>query len=158
VETHLAWPPPNVWLGTTVEDQRRADERIPHLLACPAAVRFVSCEPLIGPVDLNKSIGGTKWIGGQRGCAGMHQHGNAPDPHHHHDDRCRDGLDWVICGGESGPNARPMHPEWARSLRDQCQAAGVPFHFKQWGEGLRQRTSGPVPRKGTAEQMEIGVD
>lgn len=101
------WPLPNVWLGTSVEDQRRADERIPELLRTPAAVRFLSCEPLLGPVDL---------------CTV--DHGHAPALSY---------LDWVIVGGESGPGARPMHPDWARSLRDQCQAAGVPFFFKQWG-------------------------
>lgn len=102
---------PNVWLGTTVENQTEADRRIPHLLAAPATVRFLSCEPLLGPVDL------TRWSGieGDGGTMGF-------------------GLDWVICGGESGPGARPMHPDWARSLRDQCVAAGVPFFFKQWGE------------------------
>lgn len=90
---------PNVWLGTTVENQAEADRRIPHLLATPAAVRFLSCEPLLDRITPNL-----------------------------------DGIHWVICGGESGPGARPMHPNWARSLRDQCVAAGVAFHFKQWGE------------------------
>lgn len=104
------WPLPNVWLGVSAEDQKRADLRIPALLDTPAAVRFVSAEPLLGPIDM---IGGGRyWL---------------PDfggPH----------LNWVIAGGESGPGARPMHPDWARSLRDQCVAAGVPFLFKQWGE------------------------
>jgi protein gp37 len=101
----IAWPWPNVWLGTTVENQEEADRRIPHLLAVTARVHFLSCEPLLGPVDLridNYAIA-TR-------------------------------LNWVIAGGESGPNARPMQPDWARSLRDQCAAAGVAFHFKQWGE------------------------
>lgn len=101
---------PNVWLGVSVEDQTRADERIPDLLATPAAVRFLSCEPLLGPVDLRYSLYHTP---------------SATWPAK---------LAWVIAGGESGPGARPMHPDWARSLRDQCAAAGVPFHFKQWGE------------------------
>jgi protein gp37 len=139
---------PNVWLGTTVENQIEADRRIPELLKIDAVVLFLSCEPLLGPVDLEKSIGGTLWIGGQRGCDGRHQHqGRAghvihgilheTDPrvlHHHHDERCRKGLDWVITGGESGPGARLMHPKWALSLRDQCKDAEVPFFFKQWGE------------------------
>lgn len=136
---------PNVWLGVSVEDQQRAEERIPDLLATPAAVRWLSCEPMLGPIDLHSSLGGTRWIGGQRGCAGasersgaMHHGTGAPDCprhlHHHHDDRCKPGLDWVVVGGESGPGARPMHPEWARSLRDQCAKADVQFHFKQWGE------------------------
>lgn len=132
------WPLQNVWLGVTAENQARADERIPLLLQTAAAVRFVSAEPLLGPIDLDSSLGGTKWIGGQRGCAGMHAGVGTADcprePHHHHDDRCSRGLDWVITGGESGPGARPSHPEWFRSLRDQCAAAALPFFFKQWGE------------------------
>ena len=107
------WPLPNVWLGVTVEDQKRADLRVPALLDTPAAVRFLSCEPLLGPVDLSP------WTG----------HGYGGDPREE-----ESLIDWVIAGGESGPNARPMHPDWARSLRDQCVAAGVPFFFKQWGE------------------------
>ncbi|MDO2978323.1 DUF5131 family protein [Mycobacteroides abscessus] len=101
---------PNVWLGVSAEDQKRADLRIPALLDTPAAVRFVSAEPLLGPIDLHGDPIGKDsvfWIG---------------------------HLDWVIVGGESGPGARPMHPDWARSIRDQCVAAGVPFLFKQWGE------------------------
>ncbi len=141
------WPLRNVWKGVSVEDQARADERIPDLLATPAAVRWISAEPLLGPIDLRRNLGGTRWIGGQRGCGGTHRHNGRPGdtihgvfhvgdpsiPHHHHDDRCRKGLDWVVVGGESGPGARPMHPDWARSLRDQCAEAGVPFLFKQWG-------------------------
>jgi protein gp37 len=93
------WPLSNLHLGVSVENQRAADERIPLLKRCPAAVRWVSGEPLLGHVksDLN-------------------------------------GINWVVVGGESGPNARPMHPEWVRALRDQCSFAGVPFFFKQWGE------------------------
>lgn len=120
----LRKPPANIWIGTTVEDQKRADERIPHLLQIPAKVRFLSCEPLLGSVSLRFEC---------------------DDPY---DDNpagriFRNALDpgfgikpihWVIAGGESGPKARPMHPDWARSLRDQCEAAGVPFLFKQWGE------------------------
>ncbi|HXJ42484.1 MAG TPA: phage Gp37/Gp68 family protein, partial [Bryobacteraceae bacterium] len=86
------WPLSNVWLGTSCENQETADERIPHLRQTPAAVRFVSAEPLLGPVTLNL-----------------------------------DGIAWVICGGESGQGARPMHQDWARSLRDQCAVADVPF-------------------------------
>ena len=105
-------PLPNVWLGTSVEDQERANERIPHLLRCPAAVRWLSMEPMLGAVDLQVSLAFAimEGLGGER------------------------GLDWVVVGGESGTHVRPMHPDWARSLRDQCQAAGVPFFFKQWGE------------------------
>lgn len=111
------WPLANVWLGTSVEDQARADERIPDLLATPAAMRFVSAEPLLGRLKLDHYLIGWEDHGGTGQCVGW-----------------RPPLDWVIVGGESGPNARPMHPDWARSLRDQCVAAGVPFFFKQWGE------------------------
>lgn len=142
-----SWPLPNVWLGVSVEDQKRADERIPDLLATPAAIRWISAEPLLGSLDLRSNNGGTQWIGGQRGCDGKHQHNghtgevihgvlHRSDPriqHHHHDEHCEPGLDWVVVGGESGKGARPMHPDWARSLRDQCEVAGVPFFFKQWG-------------------------
>lgn len=100
--------PSNVWIGTTAENQARADERIPQLLSIPAKVRFLSCEPLLSSVKL------------------LHPDFGMPS--------ANGGIHWVICGGESGPKARPMHPDWARSLRDQCSAAGVPFFFKQWGE------------------------
>ncbi|ONI73103.1 hypothetical protein ALI144C_44955 [Actinosynnema sp. ALI-1.44] len=115
----------NVWLGTSVENQQWANIRIPALLDTPAAVRFLSCEPLLGPVDL------AKWIG----CG---------DPLHRHHGPCSayreiESLDWVIVGGESGHRARPMHPAWARELRDQAVRAGIPFLFKQWGEW------GPAP-------------
>lgn len=96
------WPA-NVWVGVTAENQRWAQKRIPILLDFPAAVRFLSCEPLLGPLDLRQ------WLNGSR------------------------RVDWVIAGGESGHGARPMNPEWARHIRNQCLAAGVPFHFKQWG-------------------------
>lgn len=117
----------NVWLGTSVEDQAAADARIPHLLATPAAVRFLSCEPLLGRVRLfgfsedRKQI--WNWLTGENGT--MHFGGRDFD--------LGPKIDWVIVGGESGLGARPMHPDWARSLRDQCAAAGVPFFFKQWG-------------------------
>lgn len=96
------WPD-NVWMGVTAENQRWALKRIPVLLELPAAVRFLSCEPLLGPLELGS------WLQGVR------------------------RVDWVIAGGESGHKARPMNPEWARSVRDQCRQAKVPFHFKQWG-------------------------
>lgn len=108
------WPLPNVWLGVSAEGQKWADIRIPALLDTPAAVRFISAEPLLGPITLS-------------GDALGHYYGGDP-----REDIT--GLDWVIVGGESGPKARPMHPDWARSLRDQCVDAGMPFHFKQWGE------------------------
>jgi protein gp37 len=124
------FPLPNVWLGVSVENQARADERIPVLLDTPAAVRWISAEPLLGPIDLTRlpypNRGRTWMIDAVRG--EMREPGL---------DRTPIGgvvsLDWVVAGGESGPDARPMHPDWARSLRDQCAAAEVPFLFKQWG-------------------------
>jgi protein gp37 len=113
LHAHNEVPLPNVWIGISCEDQATADERIPLLLQTPAAVRFLSCEPLLGPLSLNP------WLLSEHG---RRQIGAAP------------GISWVIAGGESGPNARPSHPDWFRSLRDQCQAAGVPYFFKQWGE------------------------
>lgn len=116
---------PNVWLGTTVENQAEADRRIPHLLAAPAAKRFLSMEPLLGRVDLNRiSHGAEMWTDALSGLA-YYGPGSAP---------IRTRIDWVIAGGESGPKARPSHPDWFRSLRGQCQAAGTAFFFKQWGE------------------------
>jgi len=128
-------PIPNVWLGVSVENQHFADERIPLLLATPAAVRWISAEPLLGSVDLNY-VGPTGNTSSVLGCIPcMRKQENATTqsgPHTCMEKRPK--LDWVVCGGESGPNARPMNPEWARWLRGQCQAAGVPFFFKQWGE------------------------
>lgn len=131
-------PLPNVWLGVSVEDQTRADERIPDLLATPAAIRFLSCEPLLGPVDLTDLTIRVRpgdqpcGLAGLDALTGVHWDANdtIPGIYGYPDPR----IDWVIAGGESGPGARPMHPDWARSLRDQCAEAGVPFHFKQWGE------------------------
>lgn len=118
------WPfpwPRNVWLGATICNQEEADRDIPKLLAAPARVRFLSMEPLLGPVDLHRVREGTGLtFDALSNKEGINLQGQR--------------VDWVIVGGESGPHARPMHPDWARSLRDQCQAAGVPFHFKQWGE------------------------
>lgn len=142
----LEWPLPNVWLGVSVENQARADERIPWLLKTPAAVRFLSVEPLLGPVDLGCWLPGMPPYPGQRGVLGRE-------------------IDWVIVGGESGgppdralvsgpwrwanpggrPNPQRWGPKmeavaWVRALRDQCVAAGVPYFFKQWG--------GPTPKSG----------
>lgn len=133
------WPLRNVWAGVSVESQQWADIRIPALMDTPAAVRWLSCEPLLGPVDL--------------GIGDPHR-GHAHDDvwGHPHPDMCltcstdenevayfrresgTSGIDWVVCGGESGPGARPMHPDWARSLRDECEQAGVSYFFKQHGE------------------------
>jgi protein gp37 len=167
---HRAWPWPNVWLGATIVNQEEADRDIPRLLATPAAKRFLSVEPMLGPLDLSY------WIEPTLNCCACGEYYGLcdavpdPDGHNHGADECsRCGvkfcmttwwgheaieersrpddtevdqwdsgyrLHWVICGGESGPKARPSHPDWFRSLRDQCQAAGVPFLFKQWGEWL----------------------
>lgn len=122
---------PGLWLGATCENQARADERIPILLQIPAAVRFVSVEPMLGPVDLTRiDIGGNVWINSLTGdCKSYHPYGGMWKT-----SESKNKLDWVICGGETGPGARPMHPDWARSLRDQCQAVGVRFFFKSWGD------------------------
>lgn len=123
----LPWPLPNVWLGTSVEDQPAADERTPWLLRTPAAVRWLSCEPLLGPVNLTR----------------LHHEGlvNVDALHGRHGvlrplGGANERIDWVVAGGESGPKARPMHPDWVRDIRDQCQVAGVAFFFKQWGEWI----------------------
>ena len=122
------WPLKNIWLGVTAENQEQADKRIPTLLKIPAAKRFVSVEPMLELIDLKE------WVWGNR----------CPDPQcgdSTWDHNCQLGeqkLHWVICGGETGPNARPMHPEWVRSLRNQCKAAEVSFYFKGWGEWLHE--------------------
>lgn len=116
-------PLPNVWIGATITSQAEADRDIPKLLAVPAAVRFLSMEPLLGPVDL------FDYVPNPFSCSPRASARSGPfcdEP----------AVDWVIVGGESGSAARPMHPNWARSLRDQCADAGVPFLFKQWGEWL----------------------
>jgi len=117
------WPLPNCWLGVSVENQAAADERIPDLLRTPAAVRFLSCEPLLGPVDLNHvQRGGEVEIDSLNGTHGVLR------PHRgRHDER----ISWLIAGCESGPGARECKVEWLRSLRDQCASAGVPFFLKQ---------------------------
>jgi len=136
----VEWPLPNVWAGTSCEEQPMADARIPHLLATPAAVYFISAEPLLGPIILPPGFLAL----GRRG--------------------------WVIAGGESGRGARPSHPDWPRDLRDQCVPAGVPFHFKQHGEwigipDLRRLPNGSGPGFGvydhcqhdmTAEAVRVG--
>jgi protein gp37 len=148
-------PLANIWLGVSVEDQAAADARIPLLLQTPAAKRFLSCEPLLGPVDLRwiaepdedkdgviDALLGCNWIDGMGRGEAFHP----VRPGHQGREMTRwvcsseaeildaRKIDWVIAGGESGPGARPMHPEWVRGLRDQCAAAQVPFFFKQWGE------------------------
>jgi protein gp37 len=100
------WPLPNVWLGVSVENQQRANERIPKLLATEAAIRFLSCEPLLGPVQISASVSSPEELR---------------------------AVSWVIVGGESGNRSRPMDPAWARSLRDECVASRIAFFMKQWG-------------------------
>lgn len=133
--TVISWPLPNVWLGVSVENQKAADERIPLLIQMPAAVRFLSCEPLLGPVDLNAVPRPDNAYFAQRGETGCITDPNEPDDYVYW--HKRDQINWVIAGGESGPGARPMHPDWVRYLRDQCQVALVPFFFKQWGEWVQ---------------------
>lgn len=120
------WPlpfPRNVWLGATVVNQAEAARDIPKLLAVPAVKRFLSIEPMLGPINVPflRSL-----------------------PCYCHKNGMHPSLDWVIVGGESGPGARPMHPDWARSVRDQCQAAGVRFLFKQWGDWAPMGDAGIV--------------
>ncbi|MEF2553212.1 phage Gp37/Gp68 family protein [Aurantimonas sp. A2-1-M11] len=132
---HAWWPLPNVWLGVSVEDQKRADERIPVLLDTPAAVRWISAEPLLGPVDLTSIDTGSGWVDSLQSYI---RYPMPSDGHFRNEPIDWPHLDWIVAGGESGPGARPMHPEWARSIRDQCAAAGVPFLFKQWGGWLHE--------------------
>jgi protein gp37 len=140
LDRHDVPPPHNIWIGTSVEDQARGDERVPLLLEIPARIRFLSCEPLLGPVDLRRWTESESFdhsddcdnehcslSGGPEDCVGIVTQYEC--------------INWVICGGESGPGARPMHPDWARSLRDQCQATGTPFFFKQWG-GVHKAETG----------------
>jgi protein gp37 len=115
VGCHMPWPLPNVWLGVSAEDQPRADERIPELLDTPAAVRFVSYEPALGPVSL------WAYLKGEIRDRPLTELGSSPMP----------GLNWVICGAESGPGARAFNPDWARAVLDECERAGVAFFYKQ---------------------------
>ncbi|WP_186095646.1 phage Gp37/Gp68 family protein [Burkholderia gladioli] len=117
-------PPSNVWLGATIVNQEEADRDIPKLLAVPARVRFLSMEPLLGPVDLNQALPPfhCDTCDADYGALSAHASGTPI------------GIDWIIAGGESGPGARPAHPAWFRSLRDQCAEAHVAFFFKQWGQ------------------------
>lgn len=158
----MPWPLPNVWLGATIENQDK-EQRIIDLLATPAAGHFVSVEPMLGAIDLSR-IGYEEdddFEGGHPDSdLGVVANGMWLDAltgkfysDCRHSDGSRSGLeisahyprlDWVICGGESGPGARPMHPDWVHSLRDQCQGAGVPFFFKGWGEWGPKDTHGKM--------------
>ena len=123
-------PLPNVWLGTSVENQATAEERIPFLQKTPAAVRFLSCEPLLGPLDLCEYLNPFVTAGRE--------------------------IHWVIVGGESGWNARPMKKEWVHSIRQQCHSAGVAFFFKQWG-GVKKKKTGRVLDGRTYDEMPIQI-
>jgi protein gp37 len=147
-----AWPLPNVWLGVSVEDQAAADERVPLLLKAPAAVRFLSVEPMLGEIELTGheySVApgldeGIDWLTGKTSQASNIFGGDAApwrsrDCYDFPQDAEEPRIHWVISGGESGPHARPMHPDWARSLRDQCAAARVAFLHKQNGEWVEKQ-------------------
>ena len=151
VDAYLTFPMPNVWLGVSVEDQAAADARIPWLLKTPAAVRFLSIEPLLGPVDLRAwlhkfEVSQAAFIEGK--CFGGHRGSE---------------INWVIVGGESGPGARPMEAEWVDQICDQCNAASVPFFFKQWGEfnccrvRVGKKKAGRMLRGRTWDDMPKGV-
>lgn len=120
--------PENVWIGTTIENQARANERIPQLLKIPAGIRFLSCEPLLGAVDLHKAKAIVLSVGWSPSSSDPDNSGGAPEA------EPIALIDWVIPGGESGWQARPSSIVWFRLLRDQCRQAGIAFLFKQWGE------------------------
>ena len=152
----LERPRSNVWLGATVVNQEEADRDIPKLIATPAAVRFVSCEPLLGPIEFDHEWLESESFGHADAC---------------HDDLCalnadehscagqifsQPSINWVIVGGESGPEARPMHPEWVRAIRGQCVDARGPFHFKQWGEWAANCLCGTKAAHPTTKRPEPG--
>jgi len=120
----FAWPLPNVWLGISAERQQEADERIPHLLNTPAAIRFVSAEPLLGPIDFGDRL--KRWHEIECDLSENQSRNLVPNVR----------LDWIITGGESGPHARPALIKWPRSIRDQCQESGVAYFHKQNGEWI----------------------
>jgi protein gp37 len=141
------WPEPlpNVWVGVSAEDQHWATIRVHALLATPAAVRWVSAEPLLGPIDLrNLRLGNGPVIDAL--C------GDVKSSKGEIYAACPGSVSWVVAGGESGAGARPMHPDWARALRDQCSAAGVPFFFKQWG-GVNKKRAGRQLEGRTWDEM-----
>jgi len=149
-----AWPPENAWLGVSAEDQDAANERIPTLLSCPGCVRFVSVEPIIGPVDLTNvetidSNTGEEWHFNALSTSkddGLYFPGAGIDGEVR-------ALDWVIAGGESGPNARAPHPDWFCTIRDHCKRVSVPFFFKQWG-AWKPISNIPEPRAEVAREAE----
>jgi len=170
------WPLPNVWIGATIWDQASADRAVPILLSTPAAKRFVSVEPMLGPVDLGQwferidhcgacgaespaqvedvcpECGSDAGLITTWGCAQAERYRTGErysESPAGEEDLKGQPLDWIICGGETGPGARPMHPDWPRKLRDDCVAAGVPFFFKQWGEYSQRGGTGIVEAHGS---------
>lgn len=125
----VPWPLPNVWLGVSAEDQKRADERIPELLATPAAVRFVSAEPLLGWISFDRLKVADDQL--YDALAGVYLHADGT-----YRDEGGPKLDLIIAGGESGRGARPMHADWPREIRNACEKSGTAFFFKQWGDFL----------------------
>ncbi|BCQ23117.1 phage Gp37/Gp68 family protein [Caballeronia sp. NK8] len=152
--TDARWPWANVWLGATIVNQEEADRDIPKLLMTPARRRFLSMEPLLGPVDLLPFFDPTGNCCMQEMQSCENCPADAPWIHGPTTEYAEDGsgyssptIDWVIVGGESGNNARPMHPDWAREIRGQCEDYGVPFLFKQWGEWAPgENCGGPMTR------------
>ena len=144
-------PPANIWLGATVVDQGEADRDMPKLLDAAARVRFVSIEPMLAAMDVSPWLRSDCWYGSRPGPGG--RGGVTCWDCNGHGHQCR-RLHWIIAGGESGPHARPSHPDWFRSLRDQCAAAGVPFLFKQWGEWAEQ--DGHRPTRTFSMESDIG--
>lgn len=146
--------PKNWWLGVTVCNQQEADEKIPILLQIPAAVRFISVEPMLSPVDIDDYIRHYNYetgkIEGKNGRLFLPQN-DSPETK-----EPKGPIHQIIVGGESGPGARPMHPDWARSLRDQCVSAGVPFFFKQWGSNPHPDAFESIPMVNAVMQAKKG--
>lgn len=143
--------PPNVWLGVTAENQEQANKRIPILLSIPAAKHFVSIEPMLGPVELGVIHHADAHIDALHG-----QYNTYPDGQWI--EKSINKLDWVICGGESGAKARPMHPDWVRSVRDQCESASMPFFFKQWGTWCPEGTVENYNFLISSKEVQMGND
>lgn len=153
---NATFPLPNVWLGVSVENQAAADERIPLLLAAPAAVRWISAEPLLGPVSL-------RWTDYAHRAQGLSYRQYLERTGSINEYEALRKIDWVVVGGESGHGARPMHPDWVRRLRDQCADAGVAFLFKQWGNfhittvGPKGNTQAPIPLDANFGKLQLAM-
>ena len=159
----VPFPQPNVHLGVSISNQAEADEKIPILLQIPAAVRWLSIEPMLEGIDLTR-IGGDKFGWGRIDILNglRYMRANALEEGSEWETEPCEKINWVVVGGESGPGARPMHPDWARSIRDQCVAAGVPFYFKQWGEYLHEsqgvNVDGPINAGGNSKKGYLWPD